>query len=142
MRKLISSSIAAAMLATSMVAVTPALAQGRDRDQFIEQFYLKHGRDDDYWRWKRGGWRDDDYHGWYYRHDDDFGGNAAAAIFGLAAGAVAGAIVSGATQGAANYDVVGGDQWDYQCSLKYNSYDPARGTFLGYDGYRHPCVLP
>lgn len=25
------------------------------------------------------------------------------------------------------------------CSQRYRSYDPASGTFLGYDGIRHPC---
>jgi BA14K-like protein len=25
------------------------------------------------------------------------------------------------------------------CASRYKSYDPATGTFLGYDGARHPC---
>ncbi len=25
------------------------------------------------------------------------------------------------------------------CMSRYKSYDPRSGTFLGYDGYRHPC---
>jgi len=25
------------------------------------------------------------------------------------------------------------------CAQRYHSYDPATGTFLGYDGARHPC---
>ena len=25
------------------------------------------------------------------------------------------------------------------CARRYRSYDPASGTFLGYDGYRHRC---
>jgi hypothetical protein len=25
------------------------------------------------------------------------------------------------------------------CAQRYRSYDPASGTFLGYDGLRHPC---
>jgi hypothetical protein len=25
------------------------------------------------------------------------------------------------------------------CARRYRSYDPASGTFLGYDGKRHPC---
>ncbi len=31
----------------------------------------------------------------------------------------------------------GGD--DAYCFSRYKSYDPASGTYLGYDGYRHPC---
>ncbi|WP_376767797.1 BA14K family protein [Segnochrobactrum spirostomi] len=25
------------------------------------------------------------------------------------------------------------------CAARYRSYDPASGTYLGYDGLRHPC---
>ncbi|MGC2779692.1 MAG: BA14K family protein, partial [Bradyrhizobium sp.] len=25
------------------------------------------------------------------------------------------------------------------CAQRYRSYDPASGTYLGYDGIRHPC---
>ncbi len=25
------------------------------------------------------------------------------------------------------------------CARRYRSYDPASGTYLGYDGRRHPC---
>jgi len=33
---------------------------------------------------------------------------------------------------------VAGDAVAY-CQQRYRSYDPASGTFLGYDGQRHPC---
>lgn len=33
--------------------------------------------------------------------------------------------------------VVGGDA--SYCARRYRSYDPASGTYLGYDGLRHPC---
>ncbi|QOZ53496.1 BA14K family protein [Bradyrhizobium sp. CCBAU 53338] len=32
----------------------------------------------------------------------------------------------------------GGDSVAY-CAQRYRSYDPASGTYLGYDGLRHPC---
>jgi hypothetical protein len=32
----------------------------------------------------------------------------------------------------------GGDASAY-CAQRYKSYDPGTGTFLGYDGARHPC---
>lgn len=32
----------------------------------------------------------------------------------------------------------GGDAVTY-CMQRYRSYDPASGTYLGYDGLRHPC---
>src|SRR5262245_7494045 len=28
---------------------------------------------------------------------------------------------------------------DAYCASRYRSYDPASGTYLGYDGIRHPC---
>jgi BA14K-like protein len=36
------------------------------------------------------------------------------------------------------YGGPGGDDAGY-CAQRYRSYDPATGTFLGYDGQRHPC---
>ena len=32
----------------------------------------------------------------------------------------------------------GGDEVAY-CQQRFRSYDPASGTYLGYDGMRHPC---
>ena len=32
----------------------------------------------------------------------------------------------------------GGDATAY-CAQRFKSYDPASGTYLGYDGQRHPC---
>ena len=31
------------------------------------------------------------------------------------------------------------DDWLNYCSRRYRSFDPASGTYLGYDGYRHYC---
>jgi hypothetical protein len=33
----------------------------------------------------------------------------------------------------------GGDDASY-CAQRYRSYDPASGTYLGFDGLRHPCL--
>ena len=35
------------------------------------------------------------------------------------------------------YSAAGND--DAYCSQRFRSYDPASGTYLGYDGQRHPC---
>ena len=32
-----------------------------------------------------------------------------------------------------------GQRDDGYCAQRYRSYDPASGTYLGYDGIRHPC---
>jgi BA14K-like protein len=34
---------------------------------------------------------------------------------------------------------VGGDDSVAYCMQTYQSYDPQSGTYLGYDGLRHPC---
>lgn len=76
---------------------------------------------------------------------------------GFAAGAAIGGLGSYAYYGGGYYDdpyyygdtyydepsvaVVpdtGGDATAY-CAQRYRSYDPASGTYLGYDGLRHPC---
>jgi hypothetical protein len=33
----------------------------------------------------------------------------------------------------------GGGQAAGYCAQRYRSYDPSSGTYLGYDGVRHPC---
>jgi hypothetical protein len=69
----------------------------------------------------------------YYRRDR---GNAAAAgAIGLATGAIiGGAIAQSQAQAAPVY----GSNHAY-CSQRFKSYDPRSGTYLGYDGLRHPC---
>jgi hypothetical protein len=39
------------------------------------------------------------------------------------------------------YSGGGYDDYDVACAQRYRSYDPYSNTFLGYDGYRHPCRL-
>jgi hypothetical protein len=86
--------------------------------------------------------------------------------YGLAAGAVGGAIAAGSYYGGYGYDngyydpgyygssyygsgygydpgystysTSGGQDAAY-CAQRFKSYDPASGTYLGYDGIRHPC---
>jgi BA14K-like protein len=79
--------------------------------------------------------------------------------WGLGAGLVAGAIVGGALAApyyygpgyyypgpyypgpyypAPAYYPPGGNAVGY-CMQRFRSYDPASGTYLGNDGYRHPC---
>jgi len=77
--------------------------------------------------------------------------------WGFGAGFLGGAIVGGALAAPYYYGPYGapyyppaaygpgyypapgyGDRAGY-CASRYRSYDPATGTFLGYDGVRHPC---
>jgi hypothetical protein len=77
------------------------------------------------WRHRHGGW------GW---------GGAAA---GLAAGAIIGSALAprpyyGPDYVVEPYAAVDDDAVSY-CMQRFKSYDPSSGTYLGYDGYRHPC---
>jgi len=85
------------------------------------------------WRGHRGGWG--------HRHGG-WGGVGA----GLAAGALIGGAIA-ASQGpyygpgygyAPGPAYVEGDAVSY-CMQRFKSYDPRSGTYLGYDGLRHPC---
>ena len=68
------------------------------------------------------------HHGWHHRRHY---GPGAAALGGLAAGAIIGGAIAN-SQARANDAVA-------YCAQRYRSYDPASGTYLGYDGNRHPC---
>jgi hypothetical protein len=79
-------------------------------------------------------WRGRHHRGWHghrhHRHWDRHSGWGPA-LGGLAAGAIiGGAIANSRAQTAAD---------DAYCSQRFRSYDPASGTYLGYDGLRHPC---
>jgi hypothetical protein len=146
MKKLMTSAMGAVLLGTTIVASVGTAAADPRRDRYIEEYYRDHDRDRDYVRWGRDrrNWRDDDYRRWYRdRHrGNNLGEAGAVAIFGLAAGAIVGAAVAGANNGRDAVVVTGGDEaWLRACSERYRSFDPASGTYLGYDGQRHPCRL-
>jgi opacity protein-like surface antigen len=70
----------------------------------------------------------------------NYGGAAAAGALGLATGAIIGGAIA-QQQAAPVYaaPVYGGGNSVAYCAQRYKSYDPGSGTFLGYDGLRHPC---
>ena len=81
------------------------------------------------------------YRGGYYRGNRGYGAGVGAGIAGLAAGAIiGGAIANAQTPTYYGYGEAApaGDAVAY-CSQRFRSYDPASGTYLGYDGDRHPC---
>lgn len=85
------------------------------------------------------GYRDRGYRGGYYRRDRG-GAVAAGVIGGLALGAILGAASAPPPPPVAYYEPdYAGDDWLAYCSSKYRSFDPRSGTYLGYDGLRHPC---
>lgn len=74
------------------------------------------------WGWYRPGW------GWGY-----YNNSGAWIALGVASG-----LALGAAAAAANSAPVYDDAVAY-CMQRYRSYNPATGTFTGYDGLQHPC---
>jgi hypothetical protein len=87
-------------------------------------------------RYWRGGHRYHRHYGWRYRDRDWYGPGV-----GLGVGLAAGALIGGALAAAPRTYYgpgVTADEVAY-CSRRFKSYDPSSGTYLGYDGIRHPC---
>ena len=85
------------------------------------------------------------YGGGYGGYGGGYGYGAAALGLGLLGGAIIGSQYPYSDSGygyGAEYNVdpqnEGGDSPTY-CASRFRSYDPASGTYLGYDGLRHPC---
>lgn len=81
-------------------------------------------------------WRHNRHHGWHrHRWDDGYGHRYSRgwgpAIGGFVAGAAIGSAVANSRAQAAENNAY--------CSQRYKSYDPSSGTYMGYDGIRHPC---
>jgi hypothetical protein len=81
-----------------------------------------------------GGWRGGHWHG---------GGGWGYYGAGVAAGAIIGGLLASRYYYGPGYyyyerPEVDDDAVGY-CMQRFRSYDPRSGTYLGYDGYRHPC---
>lgn len=74
------------------------------------------------WGWYRPGW------GWGY-----YNNTGAWVALGVAS-----AVAVGAAAAAANAAPVYDDAVAY-CMQRFRSYNPATGTYTGYDGFQHPC---
>jgi len=151
MRKMIMMAAAVSALAYAGPMAGAASAQARPADAGALRAAL--GNDDlrtTYVQWRGRynggpGWRGGPAYGRYgaygrpYYYRRNYGGAAAAGALGLATGAIiGGAIAQQQQQAAPVYVQPGGGAYDY-CAQRYRSYDPASGTYLGYDGLRHPC---
>jgi hypothetical protein len=79
------------------------------------------------YRYGRGGYG---YRHGYYGHRRHYGAGAAA-LGGLAAGAIIGGAIANSQAEAANSQAY--------CAQRFRSYDPGSGTYLGSDGLRHSC---
>lgn len=93
----------------------------------------------------------------WHRPDRHRGDAVAAGVLGLAAGAILGGAMSQPrpvyryhddyprTYHRPVYRDVTYEPWSAEwyraCDARYRSFDPASGTFMGYDGRRHFCAL-
>ena len=77
------------------------------------------------------------HHGGY--HHGHRGGGWGGAGVGFAAGALLGSALAAPRYGYAYAPGPAYDDATAYCLQRFKSYDPASGTYLGYDGYRHPC---
>ncbi|WP_332122672.1 BA14K family protein, partial [Azorhizobium caulinodans] len=85
--------------------------------------------------WGGPGWRGPGYYGpRYYNYNNNGAAVAAGVIGGLALGAAAASAANANQANQAN-----AANWQAYCASKYRSFDPRTGTYLGYDGLRHPC---
>ena len=94
-------------------------------------------------QWRgRGGWRG----GWRGYHRG-WGGPAIGLGLGLATGALIGSALAApyydgpyyAPPPTVYYEVPDHSDSVAYCMQRFRSYDPSSGTYLGYDGERHPC---
>ncbi|OSI60283.1 BA14K family protein [Bradyrhizobium canariense] len=81
-------------------------------------------------------WRHGRHHGWHRHHWRDgyrhrYSRGWGPALGGFVAGAAIGSAVANSRAQAAENNAY--------CSQRYKSYDPSSGTYMGYDGIRHPC---
>jgi Ni/Co efflux regulator RcnB len=132
--------LAAAIVATSFL-VTPIAAQAQSGARSDGSFQVADHRGG--WRGHNRDWRrhhHNRHRGWrggpryYHRDNNNWGGAAAAGIIGLAAGAM---IANSANQ--PRY--YAGDNYNAYCSSRYRSFNPRTGTYTGYDGLQHRCVM-
>lgn len=116
--------------AAALLAATPAVAQGMGENIWGPDPYA------DGYRYGYG--YDHGYYNNHYRRNDFWPGQVAGDVVGGAIG-TADAIATApfrALNGNPSY-AMGADA--SYCAQRYRSYDPASGTFMGYDGRRHPC---
>ncbi len=150
MRTLMTGSAVAALVGTALTVMTPLPASAQlARPQTAASISGDNTLLTDV-QWRRGGY------GWrggrgYYGHRRYYGPG-----IGLGLGLATGAIIGGALASPyyyapaprvyEDYDdaptvyrgPAGGNAVAY-CMQRFKSYDPSSGTYLGYDGQRHPC---
>jgi len=123
-----------AVATASMILATPGVPAARDLCDVNGVCQNGGVRHDGHGRYVHGGGRGygGAYRGGYGGGGGYDGGDVGGEVAALAAGAIIGGVLT--TQYQRGY---GGPQ--SYCARTYRSYDPGSGTYLGYDGLRHPC---
>lgn len=138
MRRALTTLLAGLVLSTSVIASTaPAAARHYgDRGMFSEQYRNRDHYEGDYRHGDRRGDRA------YYRGRDRGFDNGAAAVFGLAAGAIVGSAIANSDQGGYVGDVYVDDGHVNRCLARYRTYDPQSDTYIANNrGERRQCRL-
>lgn len=153
LKTMMSAGLAAAIAIAGLAAV-PMSAQAdtavrADGSYDVAQYYRGNGWHNRGPGWNHGprpgyyrhpGWRGPGYYprpgyrGTYYYNN--YNSALAAGVFGLAAGAIIGGAVANNNQQRYANDYVA------YCSQRYRSFNPATGTYTGYDGLQHRCIAP
>lgn len=100
-------------------------------------------------RWRGGGYHAGHHGGYHGGYRGGFrGGYWGYYGGGFAAGAILGGLLAAPYYYGRPYYYYDGPYYAYEpvpddaiayCMRRYRSYDPRTGTYLGYDGYQHPC---
>lgn len=130
--------VAAVLLAgtTTLAFNAPAVSAPLVRDSGLRASTATEAIQDVQWRrhYHRHDWHRGPH--WGHNHWNDrryYGGwGWGPAVGGLAAGAIIGGAIANSQAQASSNEIA-------YCSQRFKSYDPASGTYLGYDGQRHPC---
>lgn len=130
--------IGTALAGLGFATATPASAQAARPAPGLTASVIDSVTPVQYRRGFRGGGRT--YGGPVYRGRGYYGGGGyrrgyGGAAAGLGLGLATGALIGGAI---ASQQQAGSDAVAY-CMQRFKSYDPRSGTYLGYDGLRHPC---
>jgi len=146
MKKTVSILAAAAITLTGMAStagampLTPAPAPARsDVSPLVSEVQYRNGWRGNGYRngYYRNGYRNGYGPGYYRQRNNNTGAAVAAGVIGgLALGAAAAAAANANSNAG---PPPGGNDWLAYCSSRYRSFDPASGTYLGYDGRRHAC---
>ena len=140
MRTSFKATIAGALAGSLLIAsVAPSLALPGARDAGVAERPTQ-GVGSTNASFRRHFYRGQSYHGVWHGRGLRTGNGLAyggAALSAGLAGLAAGGLIDGTMAGVGSDETM--DAAISYCADRFKSYDPSTGTYLGYDGYAHPC---